>query len=87
VPSEADRRLRLVHAPTPGWTRSRHKITEFARQGRLQLSAQEVDNWASAVNTVCVAADKLYALLTQNQPLRNWVVADYFSPFTLHSGC
>ena len=61
-----------------------HKITEFARQGRLQLSAQEVDNWASAVNTVYVAADKLYALLTQNQPLRNWVVADYFSPFTLH---
>ena len=49
-----------------------------------QLSAQEVDNWASAVNTVYVAADKLYALLTQNQPLRNWVVADYFSPFTLH---
>jgi hypothetical protein len=61
-----------------------HKITEFARQGRLQLSAQEVDNWASAVNTVYVAADKLYALLTQNAPLRNWVVADYFSPFTLH---
>ena len=61
-----------------------HKITEFARQGRLQLSAQEIDDWASAVNTVYVAADRLYALLTQNQPLRNWVIADYFSPFTLH---
>ena len=61
-----------------------HKITEFARQGRLQLSAQEIDNWASAVNTVYVAADRLYALLTQSKPLRNWVVADYFSPFTLH---
>ena len=61
-----------------------HKITELARQGRLQLSAQEIDDWTNAVNTVYVAADRLYALLIQNKPLRNWVVADYFSPFTLH---
>ena len=61
-----------------------HKITELARQGRLQLSAQEIDDWTNAVNTVSVAADRLYALLIQNKPLRDWVVADYFSPFTLH---
>jgi len=61
-----------------------HKITELARQGRLQLSAEEIDNWTNAVNTVHVAADRLYALLIQSKPLRDWVVADYFSPFTLH---
>ena len=61
-----------------------HKITEFARQGRLQLVGAGGRQLGNAVNTVYVAADKLYALLTQNQPLRNWVVADYFSPFTLH---
>ena len=61
-----------------------HKITELARQGRLQLSEQEIDDWANAVNTVSAAADRLYALLIQNRPLRDWVVADYFSAFTLH---
>ncbi|HET9972576.1 MAG TPA: signal recognition particle [Streptosporangiaceae bacterium] len=61
-----------------------HKITELARQGRLQLSAQEIDDWTNAVNTVSVAADRLYALLIKSKPLRDWVVADYFSPFTLH---
>ena len=61
-----------------------HKITELARQGRLQLSAQEIDDWTNAVNTVSVAADRLYALLIKSKPLRDWVVADYFSAFTLH---
>ena len=31
-----------------------------------------------------VAADRLYALLIKNKPLRDWVIDDYFSPFTLH---
>jgi len=61
-----------------------HKVTELARQGRLQLSEQEIDDWANAVNTVSAAADRLYALLIQNRQLRDWVVADYFSAFTLH---
>jgi hypothetical protein len=61
-----------------------HKITELARQGRLQLSEQEIDDWTNAVNTVSAAADRLYALLIQNKSLRDWVVADYFSAFTLH---
>jgi hypothetical protein len=61
-----------------------HKVTELARQGRLQLSEQEIDDWANAVNTVSAAADRLYALLVQNRQLRDWVVADYFSAFTLH---
>jgi hypothetical protein len=61
-----------------------HKITELARQGRLQLSAQVIDDWINAVNTVSVAADRLYALLVQNKPLRDWIIEDYFSPFTIH---
>jgi hypothetical protein len=61
-----------------------HKISELARQGRLQLSEQEIDDWTNAVNTVSAAADRLYALLVQNKGLRDWVVADYFSAFTLH---
>jgi hypothetical protein len=60
------------------------KITELAREGRLQLSEQEIDDWINASNTVSAATDRLYALLVQHKRLRDWVVADYFSPFTLH---
>lgn len=60
------------------------KITELAREGRLQLSEQEIDDWINATNTVSAATDRLYALLIQHKKLRDWVVADYFSPFTLH---
>ncbi len=61
-----------------------HKITEMARQGRLQLSERDIDEWTSALNTVSIAADRLYALLVQNKSLRDWIVEDYFSAFTLH---
>ena len=61
-----------------------HTVTELSRRGRLQLSAQETDDWCNAVNTVSGAADRLYGLLTKNQFLRRWVTDDYFSPFTLH---
>jgi hypothetical protein len=58
--------------------------TPLSRRGRLQISAQEIDDWCNAVNTVSGAADRLYGLLTKNQFLRRWVTDDYFSPFTLH---
>lgn len=61
-----------------------HKVTELARQGRLQLSGQEVDDWSNAVNTVSAATDRLYALLIKDAPLRGWITEDYFSAFTLH---
>ncbi|MBO0834933.1 MAG: hypothetical protein J2P28_05350 [Actinobacteria bacterium] len=32
MPSEADRRQLLVHAPTPGWTRSRHARSPSSRE-------------------------------------------------------
>ncbi|GAA2031161.1 hypothetical protein GCM10009839_33790 [Catenulispora yoronensis] len=61
-----------------------HKITELARQGRIQLSNFDVDDWATAVNTVTSANDRLYRLLVQKPEIRSWVGADYFSSFTLH---
>lgn len=49
MPSEADRRQLLVHAPTPGWTRSRHtRSPSSPGRAACRLSAQEVDNWARA---------------------------------------
>ncbi|MFE9570405.1 signal recognition particle [Streptomyces sp. NPDC006692] len=61
-----------------------HKVAELSRQGRLQLSARDVDDWTNAVNTVSGAADRLYALLVQDAPLRKWITEDYFSALTLH---
>ncbi|MCT2584649.1 pPIWI_RE_Z domain-containing protein [Actinophytocola gossypii] len=61
-----------------------HKVAELARRGRLQLSAQVVDDWTSAVDTVSTATDRLYALLVGTPPLAKWITADYFSAMTLH---
>lgn len=61
-----------------------HKVTELARRGRLQLSARDVDDWTSAVDTVSAATDRLYALLIGTPPLRTWITTDYFSAMTLH---
>lgn len=61
-----------------------HKVDELAREGRLQLSARDVDDWTNAINTVSAAADRLYALLIGNPPLRSWITEDYFSALTLH---
>jgi hypothetical protein len=61
-----------------------HKIEELARHGRIQLSASEVESWTSAVNTVTVATDNLYARLVRDEQLRAWITEDYFSALTLH---
>ncbi|OLF06262.1 pPIWI_RE_Z domain-containing protein [Actinophytocola xanthii] len=61
-----------------------HKVAELARRGRVQLSAQEVDDWTSSVDTVSTATDRLYALLVGTPPLAKWITADYFSAMTLH---
>ncbi|WP_060904736.1 pPIWI_RE_Z domain-containing protein [Streptomyces scabiei] len=62
-----------------------HKFQQMARDGRLQLSARDVDDWTNAVNTVSAATDRLYALLVKDDGLRRWISTDYFSAFTLHS--
>ncbi|ATL67371.1 pPIWI_RE_Z domain-containing protein [Nocardia terpenica] len=63
-----------------------HKLDELAREGRLQLSDREVDDWANAISTVSDAADRLYARLIRTPPLRAWITEDYFSALTLHQG-
>lgn len=61
-----------------------HKVAELARRGRLQLSAQDVDDWTGAIDTVSAATDRLYTLLIGTPPLRSWITADYFNAMTLH---
>lgn len=62
-----------------------HKFQQMARDGRLQLSARDVDDWTNAVNTVSAATDRLFALLVKDDKLRRWISVDYFSAFTLHN--
>ncbi|MFG2952370.1 signal recognition particle [Streptomyces sp. NPDC048291] len=62
-----------------------HKFQQMARDGRLQLSTRDVDDWTNAVNTVSAATDRLYALLVKDDGLRRWISVDYFSAFTLHN--
>ncbi|MEU6108080.1 hypothetical protein ABZ853_06640 [Streptomyces albidoflavus] len=60
-----------------------HEIAELSRQGRLQLSDQDVERWSSALDVVGSAADRLYAMLIGAPALRKWAQVDYFSPWTL----
>ncbi|MFG2582019.1 pPIWI_RE_Z domain-containing protein [Streptomyces malaysiensis] len=60
-----------------------HEIAELARQGRLQLSDQDVERWSAALDIVGSAADRLYAMLIDDEALRNWAQIDYFSAWTL----
>ncbi|MFE5853802.1 hypothetical protein ACFQ61_11390 [Streptomyces sp. NPDC056500] len=60
-----------------------HEIAELARQGRLPLSDQDVERWSAALDIVGTAADRLYAMLIDDEGLRNWAQIDYFSAWTL----
>ncbi|GHG93921.1 hypothetical protein [Streptomyces rubradiris] len=60
-----------------------HEIAELARQGRLQLSDQDVERFSAALDVVGSAADRLYAILIGDAKLRKWVQIDYFSAWTL----
>ncbi len=62
----------------------RDKIEELAREGRLQLGEQTTETWVGAMDTVATAANRLYALLVQHPEIQRWVIADYFSAWTLH---
>ncbi|SIM53460.1 signal recognition particle [Micromonospora cremea] len=62
----------------------KHKLTELARQGRLQLSSHDIDDWNNAINTVITATDRIYSMLINDEPLRRWITQDYFSAQTLH---
>ncbi|MFC8422738.1 hypothetical protein ACFUN7_17985 [Streptomyces sp. NPDC057236] len=60
-----------------------HKIEELSRQGRLPLTDRQVEQWNAALAVVTVAADRLYRLLISDEPLREWVDTEYFSPWAL----
>lgn len=62
----------------------RDKIEELAREGRLQLSEQTTETWVAAMDTVTTAANRLYGLLVRHPRIRQWVMTDYFSAWTLH---
>jgi hypothetical protein len=62
----------------------RDKIEELAREGRLQLSEQTTETWVGAMDTVTTAANRLYGLLVRHPRIRQWVMTDYFSAWTLH---
>ncbi|WP_285598530.1 hypothetical protein [Kineosporia sp. NBRC 101731] len=76
----------LVARGTESWLDEvgKHKLTELANQGRLQLSSAEIDDWTNSLNTVISATDRIYSMLINNGPLRRWIVQDYFSAVTMH---
>lgn len=60
-----------------------HKIDELARQGRLPLSARDVERWSASLDLVHVAANRLYRRLITDDDLRRWADIEYFSAWTL----
>ncbi|MCX5428427.1 hypothetical protein OHU11_12145 [Streptomyces sp. NBC_00257] len=60
-----------------------HEIAELARQGRIQLSNQDVERWSASLDIVGSTADRLYAMLIDDEGLRDWAQIDYFSAWTL----
>ncbi|WDT54191.1 pPIWI_RE_Z domain-containing protein [Streptomyces sp. G7(2002)] len=60
-----------------------HKIDELARQGRLPLSARDVERWSASLDIVHIAANRLYRRLITDDDLRRWADIEYFSAWTL----
>ncbi|MGW7575564.1 pPIWI_RE_Z domain-containing protein [Streptomyces sp. NPDC054765] len=60
-----------------------HKIDELARQGRLPLSARDVERWSASLDIVHIAANRLYRRLITDDDLRKWADIEYFSAWTL----
>ncbi|UNO39416.1 hypothetical protein [Streptomyces sp. MST-110588] len=60
-----------------------HRIQELSRQGRLPLTDQDIERWATALSTAHTAADRVCTLLISHKDLREWADIEYFSPWTL----
>ncbi|MFJ2198467.1 hypothetical protein [Streptomyces violaceusniger] len=60
-----------------------HRIEELSKQGRLQLTDQEIERWSASLSVAHSAADRLYKLLISDGELRQWADTEYFSPWTL----
>ncbi|MFC4564137.1 signal recognition particle [Nocardiopsis mangrovi] len=61
----------------------RHKVAELAREGRVQLTDSQVDQWTAALDTVSTTANRIYAMLVNNDELRSWAQEDFFSVWSL----
>ncbi|MEU0237351.1 hypothetical protein ABZ234_06630 [Nocardiopsis sp. NPDC006198] len=96
IVDEADQvqiRLDRVFSPTatlykPGddsWLDEldRHKVAELAREGRIQLTNGEVEQWTAALDTVSTTANRIYSMLVNNEELRAWAQEDFFSVWSL----
>ncbi|MFI6456757.1 hypothetical protein ACIBF6_35015 [Streptosporangium amethystogenes] len=96
IVDEADQvqiRLDHVFAPTatlykPGddsWLDeiNRHNVAELAREGRIQLSNEVVQQWTAALDTVSTTANRIYAMLVSDDELRDWVGSDLFTVWSL----
>ncbi|MDX2817720.1 hypothetical protein PV410_35200 [Streptomyces sp. PA03-5A] len=60
-----------------------HRIEELSKQGRLQLTDQEIERWSASLSVAHSATDRLYKLLISDAELRAWADIEYFSPWTL----
>jgi hypothetical protein len=53
------------------------------RNARAPLRESGVPHWIAAFDTAQTTGDKLYALLTNEPPLRTWIERDFFAEWTL----
>ncbi|MFF0579028.1 pPIWI_RE_Z domain-containing protein [Streptosporangium saharense] len=96
IVDEADQvqiRLDRVFAPTAtlykrgddSWLDrvARHNLAELAREGRIQLASETVEEWTAALDTVSTTANRIYGMLVDDEELREWVKSDLFSVWSL----
>ncbi|GAA1874410.1 hypothetical protein [Myceligenerans crystallogenes] len=62
----------------------RHTITRATAEGRKHLTDSQIARWTGSLNVVHNAADRIYTMLNNDKPLRDWVGTKYFSAMTLH---
>ncbi|MDX6738454.1 hypothetical protein [Actinocorallia sp. A-T 12471] len=62
---------------------ARHSLAVLARQGRIQLENTYVRLWMGALDMVATTANRIYAMLVEDESLREWVGSDLFSVWSL----
>ncbi|MEU1724778.1 hypothetical protein [Nonomuraea sp. NPDC005692] len=62
---------------------NRHNVAELAREGRIQLSSEMVQQWTAALDTVSTAANRIYAMIVSDDELREWLGSDLFTVWSL----
>ncbi|MFB9831469.1 pPIWI_RE_Z domain-containing protein [Actinoallomurus acaciae] len=62
---------------------ARHSLAVLAREGRIQLEDTYVRLWMGALDMVATTANRIYAMLVEDESLREWVGSDLFSVWSL----